>query len=36
MDAVDVIVSSPRDSRDNPDDKIEMQVRIEKNKKIDE
>jgi peptidyl-prolyl cis-trans isomerase B (cyclophilin B) len=33
LDVVDAIVSSSRDSRDNPDDKIEMQVRIEKNKK---
>ena len=28
LDVVDAIVSAPRDSRDNPDDKIEMHVRI--------
>lgn len=29
MDAVDQIVSQPRDARDNPDERIEMKVRIE-------
>lgn len=28
MDAVDKIVSRPRDARDNPDERIEMKVRI--------
>jgi peptidyl-prolyl cis-trans isomerase B (cyclophilin B) len=28
MDAVDKIVSQPRDARDNPDERIEMKVRI--------
>ena len=32
MDVVDAIVSSPRDARDNPDDRIEMKVRLEKNR----
>ena len=29
MDVVDAIVSVPRDPRDNPDDRIEMKVRLE-------
>ena len=29
MDVVDTIVSMPRDARDNPDDRIEMKVRLE-------
>lgn len=32
MDVVDAIVSSPRDARDNPDDRIEMKVRLEDKK----
>ena len=32
MDAVDAIVSAPRDARDNPNDKIEMKVRLEDKK----
>ena len=32
MDVVDAIVSSPRDVRDNPDDRIEMKVRLEDKK----
>jgi len=32
MDAVDAIVSSPRDTRDNPNDRIEMKVRLEDKK----
>ena len=32
MDVVDAIVSSPRDARDNPDDRIEMKVRLEEKK----
>ena len=35
MDVVDAVVSAPRDARDNPDDRIEMKVRLE-DKKIDE
>ena len=31
-DVVDAIVSSPRDARDNPDDRIEMKVRLEDKK----
>ena len=30
MDVVDQIVNAPRDQRDNPNDRIEMEVRIEK------
>ena len=30
MDVVDQIVNTPRDQRDNPNDRIEMKVRIEK------
>ncbi len=30
MDVVDQIVDAPRDQRDNPNDRIEMEVRIEK------
>ena len=29
MDVVDSIVNAPRDARDNPDDRIEMKVRLE-------
>ena len=29
MDVVDSIVSAPRDARDNPDDRIEMKVKLE-------
>ena len=29
MDVVDSIVNSPRDARDNPDDRIEMKVKLE-------
>ena len=29
MDVVDAIVSAPRDARDNPNDRIEMKVRLE-------
>ena len=32
MDVVDAIVSAPRDARDNPDDRIEMKVRLEDKK----
>ena len=32
MDAVDAIVSAPRDARDNPNDRIEMKVRLEDKK----
>ena len=32
MDVVDAIVSVPRDARDNPDDRIEMKVRLEEKK----
>ena len=32
MDVVDAIVSAPRDARDNPDDRIEMEVRLEDKK----
>ena len=32
MDVVDTIVSMPRDARDNPDDRIEMKVRLEDKK----
>ena len=32
MDVVDAIVSAPRDARDNPDDRIEMKVRLEEKK----
>ena len=32
MDVVDAIVSSPRDARDNPDDRIEMKVQLEDKK----
>jgi Peptidyl-prolyl cis-trans isomerase (rotamase) - cyclophilin family len=32
MDAVDAIVSAPRDARDNPKDRIEMKVRLEDKK----
>ena len=32
MDAVDAIVSAPRDPRDNPNDRIEMKVRLEDKK----
>ena len=32
MDAVDAIVSAPRDARDNPNDRIEMEVRLEDKK----
>jgi hypothetical protein len=28
MDVVDKIVSQPRDSRDNPKDRIEMKVKV--------
>jgi peptidyl-prolyl cis-trans isomerase B (cyclophilin B) len=31
MDTVDKIVSQPRDSRDNPDERVEMKVRILEN-----
>ena len=30
MDVVDSIVNAPRDARDNPDDRIEMKVKLEK------
>ena len=29
MDVVDSIVNAPRDARDNPDDRIEMKVKLE-------
>ena len=29
MDVVDLIVNAPRDARDNPDDRIEMKVKLE-------
>ena len=29
MDVVDSIVNAPRDSRDNPDDRVEMKVKLE-------
>ena len=32
LDVVDAIVSAPRDGRDNPDDRIEMKVRLEDKK----
>ena len=32
MDVVDAIVNAPRDARDNPDDRIEMKVRLEDKK----
>ena len=32
MDAVDAIVSAPRDARDNPNDRIEMKVHLEDKK----
>ena len=32
MDAVDAIVSAPRDPRDNPNDRIEMKVHLEDKK----
>ena len=32
MDVVDAIVSAPRDARDNPNDRIEMKVRLEDKK----
>ncbi len=32
LDVVDAIVSVPRDARDNPDDRIEMKVRLEDKK----
>ena len=32
LDVVDAIVSAPRDARDNPDDRIEMKVRLEDKK----
>ena len=32
MDAVDAIVNAPRDARDNPNDRIEMKVRLEDKK----
>ena len=32
MDVVDAIVSAPRDAKDNPDDRIEMKVRLEDKK----
>ena len=32
MDVVDAVVSAPRDARDNPDDRIEMKVRLEDKK----
>ena len=32
MDVVDAIVSTPRDARDNPNDRIEMKVRLEDKK----
>jgi len=32
LDVVDAIVSAPRDGRDNPDDRIEMKVRLENKK----
>ena len=32
MDVVDAIVSAPRDARDNPNDRIEMEVRLEDKK----
>ena len=32
MDVVDAVVSVPRDARDNPDDRIEMKVRLEDKK----
>lgn len=32
LDVVDEIVSAPRDGRDNPDDRIEMKVRLEDKK----
>ena len=32
LDVVDAIVNAPRDARDNPDDRIEMKVRLENKK----
>ena len=32
MEVVDAVVSAPRDARDNPDDRIEMKVRLEDKK----
>ena len=32
LDVVDLIVNSPRDSRDNPNDRVEMKVRLEEKK----
>lgn len=32
LDVVDAIVNTPRDARDNPDDRIEMKVRLENKK----
>ena len=32
LDVVDAIVNTPRDAKDNPDDRIEMKVRLENKK----
>ena len=32
MDVVDAVVNAPRDARDNPEDRIEMKVRLEDKK----